>query len=375
MSQVRFRADTTNSFFGNFLYETVVPKTHFLYRLRHEIPWGTITAPLIGAYKGGAEYGPTPYHPEKLLRMLLVAYLFGISERRCEAMVNDTLSAKYFVGLGVDELPPDHSTLTVFKQRIMEQKGVGIWEKLFTKTIRIAKKKGITFGTLQLIDSTHTTANVNQDKDRDRQATGQLPRDRQASYKIKGAKTATTKSGQRITITDRIYGYKSHTSMNQANKLITNIKVTTARRDDGKQFICLVKKDQRSGVTQATTDIAKTNTAYGADKGYDQGDNHYYLKVHHLYNAISLKKTRIQPLWLKMRVDPYYQHLTKLRGQIEAKFGEEKLHHRFSRCRYLGLSNYKIQAYITAMVVNLKRILSLTNPISPPLAPALYLSA
>lgn len=375
MSKVRFRSDTSNSFFGLFLYDQVVPKTHFLYRLRQEIPWGTIVAPIITAYKGGAEYGPTPYHPEKLLRMLLVAYLFGISERRCEEMVNDTLSAKYFVGLGVDEAAPDHSTLTVFKARITEKLGVGIWDKLFQKTIRIARKKGIAFGTLQLIDSTHTTADVNEESDHKRQKKdNKPPRDKDASHTFKHEKQVMTKKGEILKVPERVYGYKSHTSMNQENRLITSLKATTAKRNDGKEFISLVKKDVRVGVVKANSTTPTNNTVYSADKGYDQGDNHYYLEEHKLFNAIILTKTRTQKKWKEMQSSPYYQQLIKLRKQIECKFGEEKLHHKFSRCRYLGLRRYKIQAYMTAMAVNFKRILLLTDHNYSPPKPALCLT-
>lgn len=375
MSKVRFRSDTSNSFFGSFLYDQVVPKTHFLYRLRQEIPWGTIVTPIITAYKGGAEYGPTPYHPEKLLRMLLVAYLFGISERRCEEMVNDTLSAKYFVGLGVDEAAPDHSTLTVFKTRITEKLGVGIWDKLFQKTIKIAKKKRIAFGTLQLIDSTHTTADVNEERDHKRQKKqGKPPRDKDASHTFKHEKQVMTKKGEFLKVPERVYGYKSHTSMNQENRLITSLKATTAKRNDGKEFISLVEKDNRVGVVQAKSTTPTNNTSYSADKGYDHGDNHYYLEEHKLFNAIILTKTRKQEKWTTMQSSPNYQKLIKLRKQIECKFGEEKLHHKFSRCRYLGLKRYKIQAYMTAMAVNFKRILLLTDPNYSPPVPALCLS-
>lgn len=375
MSKVRFRADTSNSFFGSFLYDQVVPKTHFLYRLRQEIPWGTIVAPIITAYKGGAEYGPTPYHPEKLLRMLLIAYLFGISERRCEEMVNDTLSAKYFVGLGVDESAPDHSTLTVFKTRITERLGVGIWDKLFAKTIRIAKRKGIAFGSLQLIDSTHTVADVNEESDHKRQKKDHKPpRDKDASHTFKHEKQVMTKKGEILKVPERVYGYKSHTSMNQENRLITSLKATTAKRNDGKEFISLVKKDRRVGVVKANSTTPTNNTEYSADKGYDQGDNHYYLEQNKLFNAIILTKTRTAKVWKDMQSSLHYQKLIKLRKQIECKFGEEKLHHRFSRCRYLGLRRYKIQAYMTAMAVNFKRILLLTDPNYSPPKPSLCLS-
>ena len=62
-----------------------------------------------------------------------------------------------------------------------------------------------------------------------------------------------------------------------------------------------------------------------------------------------------------MVASPTYQESTPKRKQIEKKFGEEKKHHGLDRCRYLGLKKYAIQAYLTAMVVNLKRIMLLTN--------------
>ncbi|MCL5952863.1 MAG: transposase, partial [Chloroflexi bacterium] len=43
----------------------------------------------------------------------------------------------------------------------------------------------------------------------------------------------------------------------------------------------------------------------------------------------------------------------------ERKFGEGKLWHRLGRCRYLGLVRYGMQAHLTALALNLKRIVFL----------------
>jgi len=128
-----FRKTATNSFFGNFLYDQVLDKDHFLVRLRHEVEWSDLCTGLMKAYKGGGEYGPSVYAPDLLLRYLLIPYLFGISERETEQLVNVHLLAKYFVGLGVSDAPPDHSTLTVFKRRVAKIKGgrgyATFWDK------------------------------------------------------------------------------------------------------------------------------------------------------------------------------------------------------------------------------------------------------
>ena len=278
MSKIRFRADTTNSFFGNFLYAQVLPEENFLVRLKNEVPWERFTQGMLSVYKGGGEYGPTPYAPDKILRMLLVPYLFNISEREAENVVRFNLLAKYFVGLGVDELPPDNSTLTVFKDRLLKAQGQKAWESLFTKIIIFAKRKGIVFGKLQIIDSTHTTADVNLAQDNKRQKKeDKPPRDKEAAFKTKGKKEAFTDSGKKVMVKDTIYGFKAHTSLNQKTQIITSLKVTSAKEDDGKQFCTLVEKDERLGIINTKqTDRTKQNI-YTADKAYDDGNNHEYL--------------------------------------------------------------------------------------------------
>ena len=56
-----------------------------------------------------------------------------------------------------------------------------------------------------------------------------------------------------------------------------------------------------------------------------------------------------------MREDPDYRAGLRERYKIEQKFGEAKLWHGLRRCRYLGLARYRLQAYPTALVLNLKR--------------------
>jgi IS5 family transposase len=58
-----------------------------------------------------AQYGRPSFDPLVLLKMLLVAYLYNLSERQVETYINDSMSAKYFLGLGMDQSAPDHSTL------------------------------------------------------------------------------------------------------------------------------------------------------------------------------------------------------------------------------------------------------------------------
>ena len=50
----------------------------------------------------------------------MIAYLYKLSVRQVEVYVNENLPAKYFVGLAVDGKAPDHSTLTIFRERLLK---------------------------------------------------------------------------------------------------------------------------------------------------------------------------------------------------------------------------------------------------------------
>src|SRR3989337_132439 len=168
MGQERFRKTGEGSFFGELVYQRAVPQEHFLRKLRELLPWEALTQEWVALYKGGAEYGPPlpsaaspTYHPSLVLKMLLLAYLYNLSERKVELFVNDSLSAKYFLGLGADEPSPDSTTLTVFKGRLLKAKGQKPWEELLVKVVGLSQEKGIVFGRIQVVDSVHSIANVN----------------------------------------------------------------------------------------------------------------------------------------------------------------------------------------------------------------------
>jgi hypothetical protein len=57
MTKVRSKETTMDSFFGNFLYEQVVPKNHFLVKLKGMIDWQRYTKKFLVYYKGKGEIG------------------------------------------------------------------------------------------------------------------------------------------------------------------------------------------------------------------------------------------------------------------------------------------------------------------------------
>jgi IS5 family transposase len=56
--------------------------------------------------------------------MLLLTYLWNVSDRMIEELANDSLSVGLFLGMGANERVPDHSTLTLFKNPLIQNAGL-----------------------------------------------------------------------------------------------------------------------------------------------------------------------------------------------------------------------------------------------------------
>jgi len=361
-----FKKQTNNSFFGDFLYENIIPKNHFLKIAREKINWDRFTKKLLKNYKGRAEVGRSPYNPSILLRMLFVSYLYNISERQLEESVNFNLPVKYFVGLGVDEKSPDHSTLTYFKDRILKNGSLTL-DKIFVELINQAKKTGIEFGEIQIVDATHTGADVNTGRDNSRRKKNKERVDKDAKWGVKHSKKEENDKGKTVIQKQCFLGYKTHASLNEKTGIVTSIRVSSGNKYDGNYLSSLVKKDQNKKLINAKK-LKKLNKEgvkiiYAADRGYDNGDNHTFLEEKNLGDAIKIKNIRLSKkdknknIWLNLVGSNDYQKGLKARYKIERKFGECKRHHGFGRTRYKGLLKYNLQANFTFMALNLKEIL------------------
>ncbi len=356
MGKPRFKELESDSFFGHYVYLRAVPRDHFLVRLNQVIDWEAFVPLILPAYPGLGEVGNTPYHPVALLKMLVLAHLYHLSERQTEEFVNFNLPAKEFVGLAVDGAAPDYSTLSVFKSRLLE---CGLWkqfEQIHDAVLQQAEEAGIQLGKIQVVDSVHTVADVDNDADRKRQGRGKSPRDPQAQLVKKGKHSVTQPDG-RVKMEEQQYrGYKSHMSLNAETGLITSLVPTVGSAADNQQFPKLLAHDESLKVAAEI---------YSGDKAYDDTDLHYRLWEKGKHSALRLKRTRTgkkdgnKEVWLKLEQTPEYEMGLRERYKIERKFGEAKRWHGFGRCRYLGLARYGIQAFLTVLALNLKRIVQL----------------
>ena len=326
----RYRPTEIDGFYGDSVYDRVVPPSHFLRQLKGMVDWEAICCDFARFYKGGAEYGPSPIKPALLLRMLLLSYLYNLSERQTEELVNYNLAAKYFVGLAVDEAAPDHSSLTVFKRRLSEGwRSSSVFEGVLRDVVREARRLGVRFGKLQVVDSSHSIADVDVGEDDRRRGAGKPPRDGDAKWGSKGKRKVKEPDGKVRVENKYFYGYKQHLSLNAENHLVTAVVHTTGEAPDGKQLRRLVEGDEAAGVR---------GEVYAGDKGYDDGDNHAYLEHTGRQSALALnayrtaKKDKNKQKWLELCESQGYRVGQRERYKVEQKIAEGR-RHGSKRCR------------------------------------------
>src|SRR5215475_6992426 len=127
-----------------FNLEKRIPVRHLLRRINPIVT--RILADLRGALQSFySEIGRPSIDPELMIRMLLVAYCYGIrSERRLSEEVELHLAYRWFCRLDLEDKVPDHSTFSV--NRHGRFRDGDIFRQLFEAVVRACMNAGLVKG-------------------------------------------------------------------------------------------------------------------------------------------------------------------------------------------------------------------------------------
>jgi transposase len=143
------------SFYGSYLYDRIVPVDHLLRKINQVVDFSFASQILKDRYSPAV--GRPAEHPEFLLRLCLLQYLYGDSDRQVVENARLNLAYKYFMGLAVDAEVPDYTTISYFRaQRLGEEK----FRQVFDQVVRQCMAKGLVKGKRPIIDSTPVIADV-----------------------------------------------------------------------------------------------------------------------------------------------------------------------------------------------------------------------
>jgi len=143
------------SFYGSYLYDRIVPPDHLLRKMNQVVDFSFARQILNDRYN--PDIGRPAEDPEFMLRLCLLQYIYGDSDRQVVENARLNLAYKYFLGLAVDGEVPDYTSISYFRiQRLGEEKFRSALEQFVGQCI----DKGLVKGKRQIIDSTPVIANI-----------------------------------------------------------------------------------------------------------------------------------------------------------------------------------------------------------------------
>lgn len=314
-------------------------KQPFFTQINTLLDWSPIILILETYYtKGKSAIGKPSYSGLLLFKMSLLQTWYGLSDYEVEDRVNDSISFSYFCDLNIDQIAPDHSTLSRFRTILTKAKA---YEPLFKEINRQLEVHSIIIKTGAIIDASvidtplkpkgKTNHKVTEDRKDEQEVviTKEYPAsvDKEASWIKKGGKYR--------------FGYKKH-HVTDNEGLVLGVLTTKASTNEIANLEAVLD----------TADLPK-NIPLKADKGYQSKKNIEILKQRELKNHILKKAYKNKPLtnWEKK----FNKIIGKTRFKVERTFGGIKRWFNGATARYRGIDKMHTQNLMEAIGYNLYR--------------------
>lgn len=409
----------------------LIPDEHVLARVDRVLDLSWLRGEVAECYC--LDDGRPGIDPEVAVRLMLAGLLTGIAHDRKlmrEAQVN--IAIRWFVGYGLHEELPDHSSLTRIRQRWGEER----FRKIFKRTVEACLRAKIATAEIVHIDASLIRANVSweslverhvEDVLTENRTDEEIDVERQDRQSGKYKKVCTTDPDATMATNARNRrlepAYKQHTAVDDKVGVILDVEVTTGQTNEGEMIETQVDEVEATAGVDIKTVTADAGYAYAKVYGalerrdidalipakaepirsrvplrrfrYDakhdilkcptghilrparpiKHGRFFYSKakdcarcplrgdclskgrvnkavvVGHDYPAL-LRARRRRDRWSEEDRRLYQRH----RWRSEGFHGEAKTWHGLARAVRRGLANMKIQSYLTAAAINLKRL-------------------
>jgi len=314
-------------------------KQTFFTQINTLLDWNPIVSVITRHYrKGKSATGKPSYSGLLLFKMSLLQTWYGLSDYEVEDRVNDSISFSYFCGLHIDQVAPDHSTLSRFRTAMTKAKA---YEPLFKELNRQLEAHKIIVKTGAIIDASvidtplkpkgKTTHKVTEDRKDEQEVEVKKEYadsvDKDASWLKKGGKYR--------------FGYKKH-HVTDNEGLVLGVLTTKASTNEIANLEAVLE----------TANLPK-NIPLKADKGYQSKKNVAILKKRELKNHILKKayKNKLLTHWEKK----FNKLIGKTRFKVERTFGGIKRWFNGGTARYRGIDKMHTQNLMEAISYNLYR--------------------
>jgi IS5 family transposase len=283
--------------------------------------WSKLEEHLLDIHNKAA--GEKAWPPLMMFKALLLQSWYKLSDPQLEKQLARDLLFRRFVGLGLDQSVPDHSTLWRFRQKLAD----GVWDTLLQEINDqlSSQQLYIKAGEISIVDASVIQAKQNRPN---KGVDGNNTQDKEAGYNVK----ASSDGKQKTT-----YGFKAHIAVEEEGF----IKATAFTAGHVHDSQCLVPL------------LSGTESAVYADSAYKSEKHDALLAAHGSKNCILERAYRNKPLTDEQK-QRNRQH-SGIRSIVERVFGVLKLHYGMGQARYLGLVRNFTRFGLMCIAYNLKR--------------------
>ena len=141
--------------FHSVLWATLLPEDHELLRIERAFNFEWVDAELAKYYEARGPGRPA-VSPRKMFLMMFLEMYEGLSDYEVAERVRRDALFRKFAGFELEEEIPDHSTLSVFRERIGE---IG-FRKVFNRFVEELDEKKLISHRLKIVDATHMEADA-----------------------------------------------------------------------------------------------------------------------------------------------------------------------------------------------------------------------
>lgn len=403
--------DDPEEMFHAFFVGELIPQNHILRLLDRALDTRWVRDEVASCYS--ANRGRRSWDPEVIVRMMLLGYLYGYSEKRlCEEMQMH-LGFRWFCRIQPSDPIPDRTTLVKLRNHRWQQE---LWARLLEQTVEACIKAGLVSGRHVAVDGTVIEANAAMGSiepiepplslrehllkrcgwvkfvPKETEEEPAKPKDDDprpggsADFRGQKRSNATHRSTtdpdamlyRKSSSTGAELAYLGHACLDTKSRVVLATAVTKAHTsaewDAGAQLL-----DEANDRVGGAIEVVSADAGYGVDRflaqveargleahipvrgrsrGFRARKRRKRVVPHERPEQQRAKRLGAQGRERAIRISKSraYRISRKLRLRIEHLFGEAKACHGLGRARYRGLEKVARQMTLTAVTINLKRL-------------------
>jgi IS5 family transposase len=334
---------TRNFFDEYYRLEKLSQKQDPLERLNKYIDWQIFRPLLTEALEkeSAGKGGRPPYDYILMFKIMILQRYYNISDEQAEYQILDRLSFMRFLGLALSDNVPDHNTIWLFREKLVEQSLVEKLFELFNQQLigmgLIAHQGSIVDASFVEVPRQRNSRQENKEiKD------NKTPERFNENQDVKRHKDMDARWTQKNGI--NYYGYKDHVKVCKGSKLIENYIVTDASVHD-------------SQALEALIDESNSHQELYGDSAYPGKSGKEFLEsksVKQLFNEKGSRNTKLTTEQFENN-----RKKSKIRARVEHVFGFIEKSMNGSYIYTIGLKRAKAVIGLINLTYNINRYIQL----------------